>query len=332
LVTHDAKDVDAADVPRVLSVHRTRSDRVYRGVATGAGFMTFLILFLIGLFLLLKSLPAIHQQGLHFFTTQQWTPSDQASQSHFGVAALVWGTVVVALIALVIAIPFSIAAALFITEFAPQRLRRPLTSVVDLLAAIPSIIYGLWFLFFLQGHVVGVSRWLSDHLGFIPIFKTDRPLFGGSMFMAGLVVALMVVPISTSVIREVFSQAPQGEKEAALALGGTRWGMIRRVVLPFGRGGIIGGSMLGLGRALGETIAVALVLAPNLVISPDVLESSKGSTIAAHIALRFGDPGGAVGLSGLLAAGLILFLLTLLVNTLASLVVARSRSGKGVEI
>jgi phosphate transport system permease protein len=327
------REIEAgADAPRVLHVERTRADRVYRGMSLGAGFLTFLILFLIGLFLFTKSLPAVQQQGLKFLTTRAWTPSDIASQSHFGIAALLIGTVEVAIIALVVAIPLSIAGALFITEFAPRNLRRGLTSLVDLLAAIPSIIYGIWGFFFLQNHAIGISRWFADHLGFIPIFKVDRPLFAGSPFMAGLVVSLMVLPITTSVVREVFSQAPPGEKEAALALGGTRWGMIRTVVLPFGKGGIIGGSMLGLGRALGETIAVAIILSPNFVISPHILESGSASTIAAHIALRFGDPGGAVGLSGLMAAGLALFLLTLVVNTLASMVVARSRSGKGVEI
>jgi phosphate transport system permease protein len=321
-----------SDAPRALTTRRTRSDQVYRGISLGAGFLTFLILFLIGLFLLVKAVPALRQQGVSFFTTQVWHPSDVAAQSHFGIASLVVGTVEVALVALVVAIPLSIAAALFITEFAPRRLRRPLTSLVDLLAAIPSIIYGIWGFFFLQNHAIGISRWFADHLGFIPIFRVDRPLFAGSPFMAGLVVSLMVVPITTSVIREVFSQAPPGEKEAALALGGTRWGMIRTVVLPFGKGGIIGGSMLGLGRALGETIAVAIILAPGFVISAHLLESGSANTIAAHIALRFGEPGGAVGLSGLLAAGLALFVLTLVVNTLASVIVARSRSGKGVEI
>src|SRR5262249_15126644 len=157
-------------------------------------------------------------QGLKFVTTQEWTPSDTRSQSHFGIAALVVGTVEVALVALVVAIPLSIAGALFITEFAPRRLRRPLTSLIDLLAAIPSIIYGIWGFFYLQNHVVGLSKWFTENLGFLPIFKTTSPLFGGSPFMAGLVVSLMVVPITTSVIREVFSQAPPGEKEAALAL------------------------------------------------------------------------------------------------------------------
>jgi phosphate transport system permease protein len=307
----------------------TVSDRIYRGLTFGGGFATFVILFLIGLFLLLKSLPAFRLMGLSFFTTQAWNPD--GTPSTFGIAAVIYGTVVIAVIALIIAVPLSIMAALFITEYAPRRFRRGLTSLIDLLAAIPSLIYGIWGFFFLQPRMLGVSRWLTDQLGFIPIFRTSSDNFASSPFMAGLVVSLMVIPICTSVIREVFSQAPPSEKEGALALGGTRWGMIRTVVLPFGRGGIIGGAMLGLGRALGETIAVAIIISPIFVISPEILQSG-GNSVAALIALRFGDASEAIGIPALMAAGLTLFVVTLIVNTLASVIVSRSRSGKGVEI
>jgi phosphate transport system permease protein len=318
------------DSPRAITLNRTRGDRVFRALCLAAGMSTLVVLALIGAFLLQRSLPALRAAGWSFFTTQNLPPIPIAGQQ-FGIAALIFGTVVISLIALVIAAPVSVATALFISEYAPRALRRPLTSIIELLAAVPSLIYGLWGFAFLQPRMVGVSAWLNAHLSFIPIFRVDEALFTSSPFIAGTVLALMVVPIATSVMREVFSQAPPGEKEGALALGATRWGMIRAVVLPFGRGGIIGGAMLGLGRALGETIAVALIISASFQISPHILQSG-GNTIPATILLRFGEAGHGLGLSVLMAAGLTLFALTLVVNMLASVVVARSRSGKGVEI
>ena len=317
------------DVPRPIERLRTRSDRIYRGLALGGGLATLVILFLIGLFLLLRSIPAFRVAGWSFFTRLEWNPD--GTTHRFGIAAIMYGTIEIATIALVIAVPVSIVVGLFLTEYAPRRLQAPLRSLVDLLAAVPSLIYGIWGFFFLQPHLVGVARFLSDHAGFIPIFRTTQANFASSPFMAGTVVSLMVIPITTSVVREVFSQTPQAEKEAALALGGTRWGMVRSVVLPFGRGGIIGGSMLGLGRALGETIAVAIIISPTFVISPHILQVG-GNSVASLIANRFGDASQKIGIPALMAAGLTLFVITLIVNTLASMIVSRSRSGKGVEI
>jgi phosphate transport system permease protein len=291
--------------------------------------LTLVLLVLIGLFLVIQSSPAFQRAGWRFLTTQAWQP--EGTRHEFGIVAILYWTVVIALIALAIAVPVSIATALFINEYAPRQARRALTALVDLLAAIPSLIYGIWGLLFLVQYLVLVSRWLSEQASFIPIFRTEIPLYAGSAFVAGVVVSLMVQPICTSVMREVFSQTPPAEREAALALGGTRWGMIRMVVLPFGAGGIIGGSMLGLGRALGETIAVALVISPVTFISPHILQTGANS-VASLIALRFGDASQTYGIPALMAAGLSLFVLTLLVNFAASLVVARSRSGKGVEI
>jgi phosphate transport system permease protein len=319
----------STDLPRRILPSRGHADRAYRRLATGAGLFTLLILVLIGLFLVLRALPAFRQMGLAFLTTTQWQPDGARHQ--FGIASIMYWTVVIGVIALLIAIPVSIAAALFINEYAPRRLRRPLTALVDLLAAIPSVIYGIWGLAFLQPQFVSVSKWITDNLGFIPIFKTDNTNYAGSALIAGIVVSLMVVPICASVMREVFSQAPAGEKEAALALGASRWGMIRAVVLPFGRGGIIGGAMLGFGRALGETIAVALVISPITLISPHILQSGSNS-VAALIALQFGEATQTYGIPALMAAGLSLFVVTLTVNFFASIIVARSRSGKGVEI
>jgi phosphate transport system permease protein len=316
------------DSPRTVVVRRTPGDRLYRGISLGAGSLTLVLLVLIGAFLLIRAFPALRIAKLSFLTQTQWLPD--VPHPKFGIAAIMYWTGVIAVIALVMAVPVALAASLYITEYAPRRLRRLLTSMVDLLAAVPSLIYGLWGFFYLQPRLVGISRWLSDHFGFIPFFKTSRPTFTSSAFIAGVVVALMIVPICTAVMREVFTQAPPSEKEGALALGATRWGMIRTVVLPFGRGGIIGGSMLGLGRALGETIAVAIIISPIFTISPHVLESGANS-VASLIALRFGEAK-ANGLAALMAAGLALFIVTLIVNTIASVIVSRSRSGAGVDI
>jgi phosphate transport system permease protein len=316
-----------------ISVQRGTGDRVYRGIATLAGSTTFLIMGLIGTFLAVEGISALNTAGISFFTETQWLPDQGGS---FGIAAVMSFTVQIALVALAIAVPVAITTALFITEYAPLKLRRLLTSTVDLLAAIPSLIFGLWGLFFLQPQMVGLSKWLADHLGFIPFFHIDSEealtegLFPGSTFIAGVIVSLMVIPICTSVMREVFSQAPPGEKEGALALGGTRWGVIRDVVLPFGRGGIIGGSMLGLGRALGETIAVTLIISVTFEPSIGILQQGSNS-IAALIALKFSESND-LGISALMAAGLVLFVTTLVVNTIASIVVGRSRSGESTEI
>lgn len=321
-----------APQPITIPVQRDRGDRVYRALATAAAAFTFAVMALIAVFLLTRGWEALRTAGLGFFTEQGW----ETGSGRFGIGSMLPYTVVIALVALTIAVPVSIGVALFITECAPRRIRRPLTSLVDVLAAVPSLIYGLWGLFFLQPRLLPLSRWLGDHLGFLPIFRVpgDGPkalsLFAGSSFVAGVVVSLMVIPICTAVMREVFSQTPPGEKEGALALGGTRWGVIRDVVLPFGRSGIIGGSMLGLGRALGETIAVTLLISVAFDWKWSVVEQG-GNSIAAHIALRFSEST-SFGISALMAAGLVLFAITLAVNAAASVVVARSRSGAATEI
>lgn len=317
-----------ADVPRAVDHTRSAGDRLYRRVSLAAGLSTLLILGLIALFLFLNGLPAFRSAGWSFFTTYEWAP--EATPRRFGVGALLFGTVVIAVLALALAVPVSVGTALFINEVAPARLRRPLTSLVDLLAAVPSLIYGIWGLAFLQPQLFGVARWLTSWLGWFPVFGTEQEVFAGSMFVCGVVVAMMVVPIVTAVVREVFFQAPRVEREGALALGATRWGMIRTVVLPFGRGGVVGGSMLGLGRALGETIAVALIISPQLVVTPRILDPG-GSSVASHIALEFPEAN-RFGVQALMAAGVTLFVLTLVVNLGANVVVGRSRSGAGVEL
>jgi phosphate transport system permease protein len=313
--------------PRVIVDRPGRADRVFARLTLGSGLLVLVLLTLVGIFLLWQSRHALSESGWSFFTRVSWDTTSHPAR--IGVLGLVVGTVLVALVAVSIAIPLGVCAALFITEYASPGLRNVLQSLVDLLAAVPSIIFGLWGFLYLSPQIEPLSRWISAHLSWIPIFRTRTAVsLSGSTFIAGIVVSLMVLPIVASIVREVFSQTPPGEKEAALALGGTRWGMIRTVVLPFGRGGIIGGSMLGLGRALGETIAVALLLPQVPQLSARILQNG-GSTIAGFIAGRAGsDP---FTTSGLMAAGLVLFVMTLITNMIASVVVSRSRSGAGVD-
>ncbi len=285
---------------------------------------------LIGLFLLLRGIKAVDRVGYHFFTEAQWSPDS----GRYGVASVLTGTIEIALTALAVGVPIALLAALYISEYAPPGLRRTLIGLIDLMAAVPSILYGLWGVTWLQPRIIGVSRWLSDHLPWVPFFRVDTDhadpgSYTSSHFIAGCVVGMMVIPICCSLSREVFSQAPRAEREAAYALGSTRWGMIRTVVLPFGRGGVIGAIMLSLGRALGETIAVVLIISPNFTVTPHILEGG-GNSISALIASRVNDAS-EIGLSALMAAGLVLFVITLVVNFLAAIIVNRSRSGAATE-
>lgn len=321
----------AEDSPRTLSRRVDRQDAAFRWIARGSGAVVVTVMTLVGLFLFARGFEAIQVAGLDFITVEAWNPNSKT----FGIAAVFLGTVFIAVTAIFFALPLSLGTALYISEYAPQRLKQLLITIVDLMAAIPSIVYGLWGFFFLTPLVLPVSQWLATNLGWFPPFAVtgfdpDDPLasptiFSASTFIAGIVVALMVAPITSSIMREVFTQAPIGEREGALALGSTKWGMIRSVVLPYGRGGIIGGTMLGLGRSLGETIAVFLIISPVFVIQPHILEKG-GNSISALIALRYGEASG-FELSALMAAGLALFVVTLIVNFGASAIVARSRSG-----
>ncbi|HEX9032254.1 MAG TPA: phosphate ABC transporter permease subunit PstC [Streptosporangiaceae bacterium] len=323
-----AVDQAEQDVPRVIVAAATAGDRVFRGLLRAAGVTVLAITVLILVFLVLRSVSAFQRAGLGFFTTQSFYPE---TSDQFGVAALLPDSAIIAVIALAVALPAGVAIAIYISEYAPPRLRGPMIAVVDLMAAIPSIIFALWGLFFLMPRILGTDQWLSRWLGsFLPVFqftKAQTPAnYVGAMFIAGSVVSLMVIPIITSLSRQVFSQAPQGEREAAYSLGSTRWGMIRTVVLPFGRAGVIGASMLGLGRALGETIAVTFILTPlTYTLNPHILEGG-GNSITAEIA-NFVTQYDSKGVAALLAAGLVLFVATLIVNSLASVVISRSRSG-----
>ncbi len=328
-------DGAAPAVPRPVHAPRDAGDRIFGSVSLASGLTVLALMVAVGVFLSVEAADALRRTGVRFLTTAEWQPDS----GEFGIASVLTGTVSIAFVAVAVALPLALGTALFITEVAPVRVRSTLIGLVDLMAAVPSVVYGLWGRYLFQGQVIGVSRWISSWFGWIPLFHVDgagsndplasETVFTASTFVAGLVVALMVMPIQCSIMREVLSQVPAGEREGALSLGATRWGMIRMVSLPFARGGIIGGTMLGLGRALGETLAVLLIISPRFDINFHILEAG-GNSVSSLIALRHGEASG-FGLSALMAAGLALFALTLGVNFIASAFVARSRSGAASE-
>ena len=322
-------------VPRDLVPGRDATDRIFHGTARSIGFFVLVMTGSIGVFLGYQAIPTLRHYGLSFFTQSNWEPQ----LGKIGIAAVLVGTVEVALVAMAVGFPLALGLALFITEYAPARIKSWLVSTVDLMAAVPSIIYGLWGFFLLQPRAIEISRWLSQYLGWIPIFHVDtnpnapvwqQSAYTSSVFIAGLAVSMMTIPLACAVMRAVFDHAPIGEREAAMALGGTRFSVIKAVVLPFSRGGIIGGTMLALGRALGETACVLVIISPEYIIKPRILEAGTQTT-SALIAGNFGDASKAQ-LSALLAAGFVLFLITLVVNSAAAVVIRRSRSGTSTEI
>jgi phosphate transport system permease protein len=293
---------------------RRLGDRLFAGTASGAGILILLVLAGVAGFLVWQSVPAL-------------TASAADVPGGRGIVAYVWpllfGTLLAALLALLIATPLAVGIALFITHFAPRRVAQGLGYLVDLLAAIPSIVYGFWGIAWLAPRMVPFYTWLEKNLGFIPLFAGPASATGRTMLTAGLVLAVMILPIISAISREVFSQVPTLHREAALALGATRWEMIRMSVLPYGRSGVIGGAMLGLGRALGETLAVAIVLSVSAgTVTVDLIGSTNPSTIAANVALKFPDSTG-LEVNALIASGLALFAITFAVNFLARAIVSR---------
>ncbi|WP_411734493.1 phosphate ABC transporter permease subunit PstC, partial [Paeniglutamicibacter sp.] len=280
-------------------------DKIFSGAALGAGILILVTLLAVAVFLLIQALPV--------FTADPTLVSGGEGFATY-IFPIVIGTVIAAAIALLIATPVGIAVALFISHYAPRRLAAGLGYVIDLLAAIPSVIYGAWGYLVLAPALVPSYQWLAENLGFIPLFDGPASQTGKTILTAGIVLAVMVLPIITSLSREIFLQTPKLHEEAALALGATRWEMITMSVIPFARPGIISAVMLGLGRALGETMAVALVLSTGALI-PSLIKSGN-QTIAAEIALNFPEASG-LKVSTLIAAGLILFVITLAVNMLA---------------
>ncbi|ROP75596.1 phosphate ABC transporter membrane protein 1 (PhoT family) [Frigoribacterium sp. PhB107] len=303
---------------------RRPADRIFSGSTVVAGGLILAILAAVAIFLVAQSIPAVIADpadiSLSGFPDSFWQY----------VGPLAFGTVYAAALALVMALPVAIGIALFISHYAPRRLAAGLGYVIDLLAAVPSVVFGLWGSIVLAPAVQPVYAWMADHLGWFPLFAGPVSGTGRTLLTASIVLAVMILPIITALSREVFLQTPTLHEEAALALGATRWEMIQVAVLPFGRPGIISASMLGLGRALGETMAVALVLSPALVINPAILTSTNSSTIAANIALRFPEAHD-IGINTLIATGLVLFVITLVVNSIARIVINRRKAFSGAN-
>jgi phosphate transport system permease protein len=294
---------------------------VFAGAALAAGALILLVLAGVAAFLLYEAWPAITASADEL-------PGGKSLVAY--VWPLVFGTLLSAALALLLATPLAVGIALFITHYAPRRLAQPLGYVIDLLAAVPSIIYGLWGLSVLAPRTTGLSTWLEDKLGFIPLFAGPASATGRTMLTIGIVLAVMILPIITAVSREVFRQTPRLHEEASLALGATRWEMIQMAVLPFGRSGVISAAMLGLGRALGETMAVAIILSPSGGVTFNLIGQGNPSTIAANIALQFPESSG-VAVNTLIASGLVLFAITLAVNMLARWIVSRRSEFSGAN-
>jgi len=351
------------------------ADQAFKNLTRACGVVLLILIAAIAVFLVYQALDALRANKGNFITTKVWTPND--NPPIFGILSLLTGTVITAALAMLLAVPVGVGIALFITNYAPRRIADPIAYVVDLLAAVPSVIYGLWGLVILVPHMTGVELWMHQYLIWFPwpelglsiigfvvaklsrsgngtafaalgfvvgvlvsifagvagatddvgIFSAGETGVGRSIFVASVVLAVMILPIIAAISREVFRQVPTSHKEAALALGATRWEMIRTAVLPYGKPGVISGAMLGLGRAMGETIAVALVLPASFNIPWRVL-TPAGNTIAANIANAYGDAS-PTGRGALIASGLVLFVLTMVVNMIARAVIARRAEFSG---
>ncbi|MCF3136131.1 phosphate ABC transporter permease subunit PstC [Streptomyces olivochromogenes] len=301
-------------------------DRIFLGLTRGSGILLLVIMAAMAVFLTYRASLAISKDHGNFLTTFEWNTN--LNPPVFGIAVLAFGTVVSSIVAMVLAVPIAVAIALFLTHYAPRKLSGPIAYVIDLLAAVPSIVYGLWGALILVPHMQGLYGWLNDYFGWTGILSWE----GGApraMLTVGILLAIMILPIITNVSREVFRQVPQMHEEAALALGATRWEVVRMAVLPFGRSGVISASMLGLGRALGETMAVATVLSPSYDIQASLLDPG-GGTFAQNIASKFGEAT-EQGRDALIASGLVLFVITLVVNGAARAIIARRKEYSGAN-
>ncbi|ANC32556.1 phosphate ABC transporter permease subunit PstC [Isoptericola dokdonensis] len=314
------------------AVRRRSSDRgfnrVFRWIAVGSGVLILAVLAAVALFLLWQAWPAITASPDELSAAVPRYPEDTSLIAYVG--PLVFGTLLAAVLALGVATPLAMGVALFISHYAPRRIAQFLGYLVDLLAAVPSVIYGLWGFFVLAPAVVPVWEWLNQYLGWFPLFAGTPSPTGRVLATVGIVLAVMILPIITAVSREVFLQTPKLHEEAALALGATRWELVRTAVLPFGRSGVISAAMLGLGRALGETMAVLMILSPGYLYSFHILESAQQQTIAAYIALDFPESSG-LAVNTLIATGLVLFVITLAVNMGARAIVARRKDFSGAN-
>jgi len=299
-----------------------RGDRIFNRTITGAAFTSLILLAGITLFLGSKAIPVLQDQGLIFLTTTIWDTIGVPPE--YGIAGMLYGSLLLAVIALVIAVPISLFLAVFMVFMAPPRVAKFLTNLVDLMAAIPSVIIGLWAFYVLVPPSLEWQQLLNQYLGWIPLFQNESGNFTGTPFIAGAVLAIMMIPIVTSITAEVLKRTPPELINAAESLGCSMFTMLRYVALPFGRGGIVGGIMLGLGRALGETIAVFFVLKLVFDINVYQIIESGGGSVATLIVSKFGETSGEAEVNVLLASGFFLFLMTLVVNAIANLIVART--------
>jgi phosphate transport system permease protein len=296
------------------SAPSARGDRIFKGLATGAGIAILVALAAVFIFLAIEGIPGINKPATTYRPLGSFLPY---------VGRLLFGTIFAALVALVIAVPFALGIALFISHYAPKVLAVPVAYVIDLLAAVPSVVFGLWGARVLGPYLVPAHAWLDDHLGFIPFFEGPASVTGKTVLTAGMILAIMILPIITAICREIFAQAPTLHEEAALALGATKWEMVRLSVFPYARSGMVSAVMLGLGRALGETMAVAMVLSATPIYTLNMISNTNPATIASNIASSFAEAT-PDKLAVLIATGLVLFVFTFAVNFAARAIVARS--------
>ena len=317
------RTIDAQeDVPAPIPRSRSLADRMFQGLLSASSAVVLAILMATVVFLTVRGFAALRQGEFGLITDPIWSPDSH----HFGMASLLVGSFAIALVAIVIAVPVSVCLALMINEYSPRKLRPWLISTVDLLATIPSIVYGFWGLEFVSNLQAGPAEWLVAHFSFIPIFRTPTPgSYVDSVFACGLICSLTIVPIVTSITREVMALAPRDVTEAALGLGGTRWGMVTDVLLPFSRNGILGATLLGFGRGLGETMIVVLVLSQGNHVTSAIMGPNGLGSVAKEITENF-EAGDALAKSALVLAGLVLFASTLAVNSIARVIVERSEA------
>ena len=315
----------SADIPapRVITTQPRRSDQIFRAVVTVGGMTSLVILGLIALFLSLKGISVLQVEKFSFITESKWEvlldAEGKVAESTFGLGAMLIGTFLAAFIAVIVGVPIAVLSALYLTFYARGPVKKLLISLVDLMAAFPSLLFGFWGFIVLMGSAEYWAKLLNKYLGFIPIFDVPAPIFERSPFIAGLVLAIMIIPIVTAISREIFDQTPLDRVQAAYALGASKLAMIRAVVIPYGRGGVVGGAMLGLGRAMGETVAVYTVLNVVYQVNWQVLFGAGGN-VASLILLKFGEAG-PDEVNALMAAGLVLFLLTLTVNAISDVLI-----------
>jgi phosphate transport system permease protein len=316
--------------PREITTVPRRSDKVFRAVVTLGGMASLVILGLIAIFLSAKGLNVLQEEKFSFITESRWEviadENGNIVETNIGIGAMLVGTFLAALIAIIVGVPIAVLSALYLTFYAKDRVKKFLVSLIDLMAAFPSLLFGFWGFFIFMSSAEYWAKLINKYLGFIPLFDVPAPIFERSPFIAGLVLAIMIIPIVTSISREIFDQTPLDRIQAAYALGASKLAMIRAVVIPYGRGGVVGGAMLGLGRAMGETVAVYTVLNVVYQINWQVLFGAGGN-VASLILLKFGEAG-PYEVDALMAAGLILFVLTLVVNAVADLLINRF-GGKG---